>query len=83
MKSYAELLRPIIAASESMTGAEAAEYIISRGLIDRRAVEREYVRTRMRRLTVEGMPRCRAMEEIADEICCSYEKVRGIIYSKS
>lgn len=83
MRSDEKTMRPIVAAMKSMTGAEAAEYLMAHGLIDRRAAEREYVRERMQRLTVgEGMPRCRAMEEIADEICCSYEKVRGIIYSR-
>lgn len=82
MKHYRDLLQPITSAVEHMTGGDTIVYLCDCGLLDRRAVEREYARTEIIRLTRSGEGRCRAMETIADDLCCSYEKVRGIIYSK-
>ena len=77
-----ELVTHVVRAVDGMSSAEAVEFLWNRGLLDRRGVEAEVAREEMERLTREGMPRCRAMEEIAERLCCSYEKIRGFIYSK-
>ena len=64
------------------TARREPQVVVGVGLLDRRGVEAEVAREEMERLTREGMPRCRAMEEIAERLCCSYEKIRGFIYSK-
>lgn len=66
----------------SLSGREALEMLIAEGLVDRRALERCYARRRFDRLVAAGMGRCRAMDEVAHELCCSYEKVRTIIYAR-
>ena len=77
-----ELVTHVVRAVDGMSSAEAVEFLWNRGRLDRRGVEAEVAREEMERLTREGMPRCRAMEEIAERLCCSYEKIRGFIYSK-
>lgn len=83
MGNYTErLLSHLTAAVDGMSAAETVEFLWQRGMINRRGVEADVAREEMERLTREGMPRCRAMEEIAERLCCSYEKVRAFIYAR-
>lgn len=65
-------------------GADAAllRQLTDRGLIDMRAVERAAVRARVAELQRQGTKRVDAMYYAAEEFCCSYEKIRSIIYCK-
>jgi len=65
-------------------GADAAllRRLINRGLIDMRAAERGAVRERVAELQSRGAKRVDAMYQAAEEFCCSYEKIRSIIYCK-
>lgn len=58
-----------------------ADNLDNEGLIDRRALERLFARFETERLARCGMGRCRAMEEVAEQLCCSYEKVRNMVYA--
>ncbi len=65
-------------------GADAVllRRLLDRGLIDLRAVERRAVRARVAELQSRGAKRVDAMYRAAEEFCCSYEKIRSIIYCK-
>ncbi len=65
-------------------GADAAllRRLTDRGWIDMRAVERAAVRARVAELQSRGAKRVDAMYRAAEEFCCSYEKIRSIIYCK-
>lgn len=63
-------------------GARAMlELLCRQELIDRRAAEELFVHREMERLVRSGTARCKAMHRIADKLCCSYEKVRGMVYA--
>ena len=50
------------------------------GLLDLRRAEEAAIRRDVARRTARGEKKCHAMGETAYDYCCSYEKVRGIIY---
>lgn len=61
---------------------KALTHLLDRGLLDRRACEAQAIRAETERLVRQGMPRCEAMELTAERFCCSYGKVRGIVYKR-
>lgn len=66
---------------EGLTPNQAATRLIAAGLLNRRACEQLSVKTQIDRMAREGVPRCEAMHVAADNLCCSYEKVRGLYYN--
>lgn len=76
------MLRPFIAELDGMSAESVVRALAERGMLNRRIVEAYYVRKEMERLTHHGMTRTAAMRQIADGLCCSYEKVRGFVYDK-
>lgn len=78
--SSEELLESLLPSIGELSGPETLRMLSERGLIDRRAAERVYVREEYCRMVRGGMLRSRATEEIADRLCCSFEKVRAIVY---
>lgn len=65
-------------------GADAAllRRLLDRGMVDMQAAERGAVRARVAELQRLGERRVEAMYRAAEEFCCSYEKIRSIIYCK-
>ena len=53
-----------------------------RGLLNRVAIERLYIQNEVNRRVRDGEAKMRAIEQISSELGCSYEKVRGVVYSK-
>lgn len=58
----------------------AVEQLLDRGLLDLRACERYVVADEIRRHESRGLPRCGAMYAVAEELGCSYAKVRTLYY---
>lgn len=71
------LLREI----DGLKGERAVERLFELGLVNLRACEQRAVRAEIGRLAGAGIPRCEAMHILADEFCCSYEKIRGYYYN--
>ncbi|MCH5330113.1 MAG: hypothetical protein J1E04_04035 [Alistipes sp.] len=65
-----------------MSGIQTLDLLAKRGLIDRRAAEALFARNEVERLARKGRPRCLAMVQVAEMLCCSYQKVRNLIYNK-
>lgn len=65
-----------------LTSEQTIESLISRGLLDRKVCEAQAIRAETERLVRQGMPRCEAMHVTAGLFCCSYGKVRGIVYDR-
>lgn len=61
---------------------ELAERLLEAGVIDRCGAERQAIRDRVEECVRGGMKRCEAMEGVAVEYCCSYEKVRNAVYAR-
>ena len=78
-KKFAELLVETIGI---LPPREAVEKLMFAGLIDIRACERQAIYNEVRRAEKSGVPRCEALEKIAGEFCCSYEKARNAFYNR-
>ena len=76
-KKFAELLVETIG---TLPPRQAIEKLILAGLIDIRACERQAIYNEVRRAEKSGLHRCEALEKIAGEFCCSYEKARNAFY---
>lgn len=57
--------------------------LLARGLLDARACERIAIRRRVEAFERAGLLRGAAMERTAEHHCCSYEKVRAVVYMKN
>lgn len=63
-----------------LTAMQALEYLLCEGILDLRRAEEASIRREVARRMARGEKKCYAMGETAYDYCCSYEKVRGIIY---
>lgn len=61
---------------------DAIEQMWSEGLLDRRALERLYINSEVERRVKAGESKTRAIEQLSQELGCSYEKARGAVYYK-
>ena len=77
-----ELLQAVLPHDTAVGGAETIRQLIALGLINRRAAESHYARHEVERLVRKGRGRCRAMDDVAEKLCCSYEKVRQMVYNE-
>ena len=51
-------------------------------LLDKRALERLYINSEVDRRVRAGEGKTKAIEQISQELGCSYEKARGAVYNK-
>lgn len=58
------------------------EHLLETGLISYTACERHAIKKYVDNLVHEGEGRMRAIDTCAALFCCSFEKVRGIIYNQ-
>lgn len=81
MTRHEERLAARLAAAlgDTLTVA-AARHLLAQGLLDVRACERRIARQRIGELADGGCPRCGAMYVVAEELGCSYAKVRTLYY---
>ena len=61
---------------------EAVEKLMNAGFIDIVACERQAIYEAVQRAERDGMRRCEALEAVAVEFCCSYEKARNAFYKQ-
>lgn len=76
------MLQALILELDGMSVEKVVQELAARGMFDRRIVEAHYIRAQMRVLTAGGMTRTAAMKHLADVLCCSYEKVRSLVYDR-
>ena len=62
--------------------SDAIERMWQEELLDRRALERLYINAEVDRRVRAGESKTKAIEQLSRELGCSYEKVRGVVYSK-
>ena len=63
-----------------LTAQQLLDRLLDEGMLDLRRVEEAAIRREVTRRIACGEAKCYAMGETAYDYCCSYEKVRGIIY---
>lgn len=81
-KSEKAILQQLQQALQNRTPEQIVDYLWRSSLLNRTAIERLAIRKEYNQLVKQGMARCSAMESIAAKYCCSYEKIRFIIYKK-
>ena len=74
------LLDELRLAVRGLSAPKLLDYLLLEGIIDERNLEERAIRQEVARRMAQGQKKCYAMGETAHEYCCSYEKVRGIIY---
>lgn len=52
------------------------------GLLDKKAVEKLYIISEIERRVRNGEIKTKVMGHLSNELNCSYEKIRGIVYHK-
>ena len=60
----------------------AVEQMWDRGLLNQSALERLYIYNEIGRRVRAGESKTRAIEQLSEELSCSYEKVRAAVYHK-
>ncbi len=78
-RKFADVL---CAAVGQLPPREAVGKLMDAGLIDIAACERQAIYEAVRRAESDGMRRCEALEAVAVEFCCSYEKARNAFYKQ-
>ena len=61
---------------------EIVPFLLGEGLLDMAAVERRMIRDEVARRVRGGERKMRAIEEVAYEMNCSYEKARAAVYRR-
>ena len=80
MRHEERLLEELRRELRGLGTTQALAYLLREGLLDLRRAEEAAIRRDVARRTARGEKKCHAMGETAYDYCCSYEKVRGIIY---
>lgn len=61
---------------------DAVEQMWNENLLDKRALERLYINAEVERRVRAGEGKTKAIEQLSQELGCSYEKARGAVYNK-
>lgn len=77
-----KLLYPIKRMVEGKKPEDVVDLLWNKGLLDDLAVERLYITNEVLRRVRTGESKMRAIEVVAYDMGCSYEKVRAVVYSK-
>lgn len=80
MRHEDRLLEELRRDVRGLSAAQTLDYLRREGILDLRRAEEAAIRRDVARRTARGEKKCYAMGETAYDYCCSYEKVRGIIY---
>lgn len=83
MRNKRKLLIALCNKIEAHTLTGAIEQMWDEGVLDRKALERLYIGTEIERRVRAGEAKTKAMEQLSEELNCSYEKVRTAVYQKS
>jgi hypothetical protein len=78
-----KLLTSLLSSVPSSNLHDAVNAMWQRGLLNRVAIERLYIQNEVNRRVRGGEAKMRAIEQLSSELGCSYEKVRGAVYSKT
>lgn len=82
MTAEERMLGELTRSLRGRTPREVTAELLRFGVIDTRRLEAYLIRRDVALRTARGEGKCRAMDEVACDRCCSYEKVRRIVYEK-
>jgi hypothetical protein len=82
MKNKRKLLIALLNKVGDNRLSDAVEQMWQEELLDMRALERLYINTEVDRRVKAGESKTKAIEQLSQELGCSYEKARGAVYYK-
>ena len=82
-ESVPDLLIGAVGIAPRATPRQVIRALQEQGLLDERVIERYVARRAVEQLFEQGARRCEAIAAVAKMLCCSYGKIRGIIYQKN
>lgn len=77
-----KLLCSVLSGVQNKSLAEAVAIMWQQGLFNKSAVERLYISNEVHRRVRAGEMKVKAIEQVSNEMACSYEKVRAAVYTK-
>lgn len=77
------LFVPLVIELRNLSADEALEMLWREGLLDVRNIEYRAIRRAVARHVRSGEHKCRAMENVANEFDCSYDKVKMVVYGSN
>lgn len=78
-----KLIGSLIRDMQSKSSTEVLRELMREGLLNARELERRYIRREVEHRVRNGEKKMRAIEYLASEMGCSYEKARSAVYSKN
>ncbi len=82
MQNKRKLLCSLLDRVERNNIYTAVEQMWNEGLLNRTALERLYIEREVGRRVRAGENKTKAIGQLSEELSCSYEKVRAIVYQK-
>lgn len=77
-----KLIRSLLDKVYNKSLSEAVDIMWQQGLLNRVALERLYINNEVQRRVRAGEVKVRAIEQLSQEMSCSYEKIRAAVYNK-
>ena len=80
MRNRRKLLISLLDRIKHKNITAAVEQMWNEGLLNRTAIERLYIDSEVGRRVRAGESKTKAIEQLSNELNCSYEKVRAAVY---
>lgn len=82
MKNKQKLLNSLLGRIQQKSLSGAIEQMWNEGLLNHKALERLYIEKEVAHRVRAGEMKVRAIEQLSEELGCSYEKIRAAVYQK-
>jgi hypothetical protein len=83
MQHKRKLLIALFNKIKSRSLTDAVEQMWNEGMFDQKALERLYIGSEIERRVRAGEAKTKAIEQLSEELNCSYDKVRTAVYRKN
>jgi NAD+--asparagine ADP-ribosyltransferase len=82
MENRRKLLNSLLGKIGQKSVSVAVEQMWNEGLLNRKAIEQLYIAKEVEHRVRTGETKTRAIAQLAEELGCSYEKIRAAVYQK-
>ncbi len=82
MRNKQKFLNALLERVQKKSLYEAVEQMWNEGLLNLKKLERLYIVEEVGRRVRVGETKIRAIEQLSEELNCSYEKIRAAVYQK-
>ena len=82
MRNKQKLLNSLLGRIQQKSLSGAIEQMWNEGFLNQKALERLYIGKEVEHRVRAGESKVRAITQLAEELGCSYEKIRAAVYQK-